>query len=147
MSKLKGDQFQSRYQLLGHKPPKRPNEPSRTKQEFLAESDINTMMAKYERVGLAPPSGTRQPIFGDFTDPAIGDYQAAMQQVQGVRDLMDRLPAKVRDRFANDPVKLLQFVQNKDNAQEAYELGLMRPDYKSPSTPPETPPTTPGKAS
>lgn len=127
------------------------NEPSRTKQEFAAEADINTIMRKYERQGLALPEGNREPMFGDFSAPELADYAQAVATVQGTGDLMKRLPAKVRQRFQNDPLNLIAFVMDPKNAQEAFDLGLLREDYESPSkppaqTPPATPPTPPGKA-
>lgn len=130
--------FQSSTITHNRPPVKRPDQPTRTKQEFVEESDINTLMRRYERTGIAPPSGGRQPIFGDFTDPGIGDYAEALRQVEGVKDLMMRLPARVREYFANDPVNLLAFVQDPKNTQKAHELGLLREDYVSPSAPPNT---------
>lgn len=138
--------FNSRYDHTRIPPEQLPydGQPTRTKQEYLKEADINTILARYERQGIAPPAGDREPIYNDFTDPALSNYQEAMNQVIGVGELMERLPAKVRARFGNDPVNLIRFVQDKNNAEEAYRLGLLRADYKSPSAPP-TPPSPPGK--
>lgn len=43
------------------------------------------------------------------------------------------LPAKVRDRFSNDPGKFLAFVDDPKSREEMYELGLAkRPDPPPP---------------
>lgn len=124
-------------------------EPSITQQQFKDDSDINNILARYRQVDLIPV-GDREPIYGDFSDPNIGDYHAAMETIRGVGELMHNLPAKVRARFNNDPTAILQFVSDKANQAEAYELGLLDPNYKPPTGPPgpvatggTTPPTTP----
>lgn len=119
-------------------------EPGKTQQQFKDESDVNNILARYRNVELVP-TGDREPMFGDFSDPALQDYHTALQTIRGVGDLMMSLPAKVRSRFNNDPVQILQFVSDSKNQAEAKELGLLREDYVSPTKPPEgtTPPTTP----
>lgn len=120
-------------------------DPSLTQPQFQAECDVNNILARYKNVDLIPATRREPPIFGDFSDPAIADYHQAVNVIQGVGDLMQTLPAKVRARFNNDPTQILAFVANKDNQAEAEELGLLRPDYVSPTKPPvgTTPPTTP----
>lgn len=111
--------------------------PSLTKQEYAEESDINFIINQYETTGIAPAGPGREPIFGDFTDPTLTDYQQALNTVQGARELFERVPAKVRERFHNDPAELIAFVQDDRNIDEAFQLGLLRPDYVSPSRPPD----------
>lgn len=110
--------------------------PSLTKQEFLEETDINNIINQYETTGMAPMAGGAEPMYGDFSAPELQSYHQAMNIVQGSQELFDRLPARVRERFANDPANLILFVQDPANLKEAHELGLLRPDYKSPSEPP-----------
>lgn len=110
---------------------------SKTRQEFLAESDINSMMEKYERTGIAPPTTTRPHTYGDFSDPALQDYMTATQVVRGAGELMQALPAKTRARFGNDVAELLLFVADPKNRDEAIELGLIN----KPPEPPAPPPT------
>lgn len=119
-----------------------------TKQEFREESDINHILDHYQTDGLLPLGrGTKEAMYGDFSDPALQNYHEALNIVLSVDQLMGRLPAKVRERFGNDPASLLDFVQDNANRTEALELGLLNPDYKSPSAPPVAePPTTPPPA-
>lgn len=114
--------------------------PSLTRQEFLEESDINQIIKQYQTHGVLPDTRDAAPQYADLTDPAFTDYQAAMNLVLEADYAFSRLPAKVRERFGNDPASLILFVQDEKNAKEAHELGLLRDDYKSPSAPPEPKP-------
>lgn len=49
------------------------------------------------------------------------------------------LPPEIRTRFDNDPGKLIDFVADPDNRQEAQELGIVNP-APEPAKPPEVPP-------
>jgi len=108
-------------------------DPGRTKQSFRDEADINVLMKRYEKTGrLVDPYvvGRRQAVFGDFGDGL--DFMDAHQRVQDARKAFQTLPARVRDRFGNDPAELLMFLADPANAAEAVELGLRmkRPDRK-----------------
>lgn len=109
-------------------------EPSRTKQEFLEESDINFIVGQYEQTGIAPP--VNEGVYGDFSAPELADYHTAQNLVIGAKELFMRVPARVRERFRNDPAELILFCQDPANTKEAHELGLLRDDYVSPSSPP-----------
>jgi len=140
------------YSYFNHPPFKNYEDhtPSRTKQEFVEESDINTIMAKYEPQELALMAGGKEPIYGDFSDPDITDYAAALRQVMGIQDLVQRLPAKVRERFQNDPQAILTWVQNPANREEARTLGMLKPEPPTPTqavvTPTPPPVVTPTPA-
>lgn len=111
---------------------------SKTQQQYLEESDINTLLSKYQHHELAPTENGPPPIFGDFTDPRITDYMSAMNTINGVAQLMADLPAKVRDRFRNDPAQVLAFVADPRNQDEARELGMLQPEPEPPViVPPE----------
>lgn len=119
--------------------------PSLTRQEFADECDINQILEKYQTQGIVPETNKIQPVYVDLTDPAYMDYQQAMNTVIEADYAFNRLPAKVRERFNNNPADLIMFVQDPANIQEAHKLGLLRDDYKSPSTPPEPKPAEPAK--
>ena len=96
-----------------------------TCQEFKDECDINNIVKKpnYGINPLNPP--TRVPSFGDFTDERLKDYQAAQNVIVEAAQLFEQLPSQVRERFSNDPAKLIDFVNNKDNYEEAVKLGMI----------------------
>lgn len=99
---------------------------SRTEQSHRDEVNINSIMARYHRSGLLPTYG-RFPTYGDFS--ATGTYHEAMNQVLAAQDEFGRLPSAVRKRFQNDPGKLIDFLSDPGNLEEAVELGLVeRPE-------------------
>lgn len=106
----------------------------RTKQSFKDECDINNIMRRFELTGEISHLGARTPIFGDFPDM---DFAQAMAVVTMARERFSELPAAVRDRFANDPGRLLAFLEDPSNREEAVKLGLVQAPAVVP--PSETP--------
>ena len=117
------------------------NDPSRTKQSFLEEADINNIMRKYINTGVLPV-GERQPTYGDFSSGQ--DYQALQDQLLQARMDFELLPADIRDRFGNSPEALIDFLSDPDNHEEAVELGLIAAEQQEPdSVPAPEPDPTP----
>lgn len=107
---------------------------SRTKQQFVEESDINTIMRKYEKTGVIDPRLQRGPgSYGDFSNAT--DYHTSLTQIVEAQDAFYDLPASLRKRFNNDPAELLDFLADDRNRDEAIKLGLV------PAPEPEAPPT------
>lgn len=110
-------------------------EPSLTDQSQKDDCDVNRILAKFRETGsLVDPlhPGTRKPIFGDFTD--FPDYQGALDIIIRSDEAFMQLPAKVRERFANNPQEIFDFLSDEKNRQEAIDLGLI--DKKT-EVPPE----------
>lgn len=102
--------------------------PTLTQQHFKDDCDVNVIMDRYACTGVME-SGTRQPIFDDFS--VKFNYQRALDRMIEAEDRFMALPAKVRERFANDPAKLLQFLADEKNRPEAESLGLVTPKPKA----------------
>nr|QJB18757.1 MAG: internal scaffolding protein [Microvirus sp.] len=96
---------------------------SMAKQSFRDECDINTIMKRYESTGTIDHINRRQPSYGDFTD--VPSFHEALETVREAEALFAGLPASVRDRFGNDPGKLMEFLADPANKDEAIELGLI----------------------
>lgn len=94
-----------------------------TQQQFAEEADINTIVRRFGLTGELPEN-VRTPQYGDFT--GISDYKDAMNAVRAADEAFMELPADLRYKFANDPQRLLEFVSNGDNREEAKKLGLMK---------------------
>ena len=105
--------------------------PSMTRQEFADESDINNILNQYATHGVVPETRDGA-LFADFTDPAYTDFQRAQNMVVEANYLFEALPAKVRERFNNDPASLILFVQDDANRKEAELLGLLKPPEPTP---------------
>lgn len=111
---------------------------SRTRQEFAAESDINRLVERFRDTGsfydplTTAKAGKRQPFFGDVTE--VPDYQTALNIVIDAENNFASLPAKVRDRFNNNPQELIDFVSDEKNRAEAIELGLIAKPVDKPES-------------
>lgn len=112
--------------------------------------EINNIIASYQKTGIITHQKNHADEYG-FATPY--DFQASMELITKAQSMFDSLPSSLRNRFDNDPAKYLEFVQNKDNLEEMYELGMaIRPEkpQKAPSTPqpqgePQEPPEKPSK--
>lgn len=111
-------------------------DPSRTKQSFAEESDINFIMARYLETGQLDPLVVqqREAAFGDFSDGL--DFMGAMNRVVEGQAAFGTLSSKVRDRFGNDPVLLLEFLSDPANRAEAEGLGLVQKPAAEPARAP-----------
>lgn len=93
---------------------------SLTHQSEHDRSEINRIIKR--GVSLPDPNQMR---FGDFSDGAtFNDVQNTIAQAKSSFEL---LPAELRDRFSNDPAKVIDFINDPENAEEAVELGLIEP--------------------
>jgi phage internal scaffolding protein len=93
-----------------------------TQQHFKDECDINNILKQFNVTGLLPEAPL-SPRYGDFT--GISDYHSALNQVIAAEDEFMALPAQIRSRFDNDPAKLIDFLENVENKDEAIKLGLI----------------------
>lgn len=109
--------------------------PSRTVQSDREGTDLKILLEKYVDTGEIPtvqlPVG--EPLDGDFT--GLPDFQEMQNMLIDIQEQFDSLPSKVREKFANDPMAMVQFLQDENNIEEAVNLGLMErrePDVKKP---------------
>lgn len=98
--------------------------PSRTKQSFLAECDINRIMKKYQKGEIVTHVNKFPGGYGDFIAPP--DYHEAMNKVIAAQAMFGSLPSSVRSRFANDPGLFLAFVGDPKNTAELISMGLAK---------------------
>lgn len=93
-----------------------------TQQQFAEECDINTIVKRFGLTGELPDD-FRMPVSGDFTD--VVDFHTAMNMVRASQEAFMSLPAEVRYRFNNDPGRLMEFLDDERNRDEAVKLGLV----------------------
>ena len=94
------------------------------------DADINVLMARFGVAGNIPP-GNLAPFYADFSD--VPDYQTALHLMREAQSSFDTLSADLRGRFLNDPARLIDFVNNPSNRDEAKKLGLLRPETPPPA--------------
>lgn len=97
--------------------------PSRAKQSFKDECNINNIVSKYQKTGAVTHFNKNAPRYEDASG---ADFQDAMNLVTSTQQLFNELPSSLRARFANDPSQFLDFVQDPRNADEMAELGLRK---------------------
>lgn len=97
--------------------------PSKTKQSFKNECDINTILSRFYKTGALTHVSSVPPQYGDFLNS--DDYHSAMNRILAINDTFESLPSKIRSRFENDPAKLLDFLGDDSNRVEAIKLGLI----------------------
>jgi len=98
---------------------------SRTQQHFKDEVNVNTIMKKARRSGVLPFKGPEDCIFQDLT--TVTDYKEAQDRIIAINNKFNELPANIRSKFGNAPEKILEYLQDPKNEEEARQLGLLRP--------------------
>ena len=101
---------------------KDPRSKSCTHQSFREEVKMSNIMRDYGKTGAFGDNiQTRKPIFGDFTGQ---DFATMNRQVAAIKTQFERLPAALKNKFANDPQRLIEFLADEKNNEESYKLGL-----------------------
>lgn len=101
-----------------------PKGTSLTQQQFKEECDVNNILAKYKKTGMISHINKHQGNFGDFS--SVEDYQTSLDKLTTAQDSFNHLPSELRNRFENDPAKLIEFLQSKENYEESIKLGLRK---------------------
>jgi len=100
-------------------------ETSRVQQNLRDETDINRIMAKYERTGILTHVNRYAGEYGDFS--GVPDYKSGVERVLAAEEMFMSLPAKIRDRFGNDPGNFIDFATDRGNIDEMRKMGLAPP--------------------
>lgn len=101
-----------------------------TKDSFKDECDINNIMAKFNKTGELPDMIKREPRYGDFSDPL--SFQEAQNLIIHAGEQFEALPAKVRERFKNDPESFLRWVHEEASEEEMQTMGLLKEKQPEP---------------
>ncbi len=98
------------------------DDPSRAKQSFKEECNINTIMEKYQKTGLVDHVRQHEGNYGEFL--SSDDYHDALNQILKAQQAFDTLPSSIRKKFNNSPSEFLEFVHDEKNSDELVEMGL-----------------------
>lgn len=108
---------------------------SLTQQHAKDECDINLIVENAKRgADISSKINPNTPRYGDFT--GLPTYKDALNMVVKANEMFMSLDAFVRERFDNDPGKLLAFLDNPDNRAEGVKLGLINQPPPVAPTPP-----------
>lgn len=120
------------------------NPPSRTKQSFLEQCDINTILKQYQKTGMLNHVNAAAAA-GAYVDlPDEIDFQESLATVERAQQSFSTLPSKIRARFNNDPAEFMAYMADPANIDEMVDLGLAtKPAPQEPTPAPEAPPSPP----
>lgn len=104
-------------------------EESVVQQQFAAEADINEIVRRFGLTGELP-NGINMPVSGDFTE--VTDFQTAMNMIRQAQESFLLLPADIRERFSNDPARVIAFLDDPNNRDEAIKLGIVAKPIERP---------------
>ena len=106
------------------------DKPSMTQQSFKDQCDIKKIIAKRQSLGI--PLQIENDPFGGVVQDFSGsiDYRENLHKVMRAEQAFMALPAKLRQRFDNDPANLISFLEDDKNYDEAQKLGLLKADAK-----------------
>lgn len=113
---------------------------TRTKQSEAKATNINTIVAQYDKTGLLPQTG-REALFADVAD--VGDYRSALDLIRQADELFMNIPAGVRSRFDNDAAVFLDWTSDPVNRDEMVEMGLIEAPVPVPVVVPDPVPVVP----
>lgn len=99
-------------------------EPTLTQQQFAGECDINTIVKRATQGQEVTHVNTAVGQYGDFSN--VPDYREAFEVVKRAEGLFMALPWQAREKFGNDPQRMVMFLQDPKNHDEAISLGLVK---------------------
>ena len=94
---------------------------ARTEQCHRDECDINKIIAKYDRTGVLNHVNDFEARYEDLTGL---DYQTMLNTVANANSMFEGLPSEIRNQFANDPANFISFMDDENNNEQMYEMGL-----------------------
>lgn len=100
---------------------------SLTQQHFRDQCNINNIVRRAQNAGRLPEAGGN-PQYLDVSN--IPDFQSAQNAVISAYNLFNQLNSKIRTRFDNDPGKMLAFVKDPVNLDEAIKLGIVTATHR-----------------
>lgn len=107
-------------------------DPSMVKKSFAKDADINNVVRKYISQNVPFPTDPKL-VFGDFSKTS--HLSDAFDLVGRAMDAFDELPAKVREKFENDPQRFLHALEKNPKAiQDAYRELKLRPTDPTPAS-------------
>lgn len=112
---------------------------SMTKQEFATDQDINFIVKKFQKTGVMGGLSHKVPEFADVSNAVT--LHEAMSVWDEANAGFASLPSGVRDAAGNDPIQMLEMLDDPDGYAVLVEAGMEMEERPEP--PPKTPPVVP----
>lgn len=97
-----------------------------TEQHHKDECDVNKIVRKYDKTGLLQHVTRIEAQYGDVSGV---EYKRMQDQIKSAQSEFMLLPAKIRKRFGNNFMNLIEFMDDATNRDEAIELGLIKESW------------------
>ncbi len=97
-----------------------------TEQSHKNTCDVNNIVKKYDKTGLIAHLSKMEARFGDMTGL---EFKTAQDQIILAKNMFAQLPPEIRKKFENDPGKLLEFMEDPNNRDEAIKLGMIKESW------------------
>lgn len=114
--------FPNQYDMMKEKKGITFKEPTRTKQDYKEECDINSIMRRYEATGVISHVSELQPFYADVS--AYGDLQEAYAIMDKAEQAFMALPSALREELGHDPRNLVGYINNPANREKCIEFGI-----------------------
>lgn len=101
--------------------------PSRTKQSFRDECDVNKIVKRFNQVNacdFVTKFGSPGGNFADLT--SVPDLRESFDVVERAQTAFSSLPSALRKRFSFSPQVFVDFCLNPANSAELQQLGLSK---------------------
>lgn len=85
------------------------------------EVDINKIVARFKKTGSLPEM-RGDAFYGDVSE--FDGLADAYMKIKAAEELFMQYPADLREKFGNDPVEMVEFLQNPANLESAVDMGL-----------------------
>lgn len=126
--------FNTRFSEKAHAEPFMFEKDTMTTQEYGYCTDINNIIEGCYNPFAEDPKEVVQGM--QVFDPS--SYQDSMYMIADAKSKFETLPSRIRERFQNNPVKLLEFCSDPSNIDEGIKLGIFNAPLETPT--PVTPP-------
>lgn len=110
-------------------PPKVPgfssDQPSKVQEQFADACQTDTIIRKYNMMGLNPFIAAGGSQYLDTTQ--IPEFFVAQNAQVKVKEYFEGLPSDIRLEFNNDPMQFAEVVSDPQNAEYLREIGVLAP--------------------
>lgn len=99
------------------------NEPSRTKQSFAEECDVNSIVKRHDARALVQSLSLAERTYADVT--TFQDFHQVMNTLVQAEQDFQQLPSEARAIFDNDVANWLDTAHDADKRNALVDLGLL----------------------
>lgn len=98
--------------------------PSMTDASFADDADVNKVVARFMQKGDQSVFYRQNGVYMDLTYQPK-DLAEATEQLRLADEAFLALPSATRERFKNDPLQMIEFLNDSKNRDEAIKLGMI----------------------